>query len=746
MQQENQFLRSLFDNAPFPYQSLDSDGRILSVNRAWQDELGYEKHEVLGRSFVDFVHSDHRENFRQRFVQFITDGRIQGAVWQLICKDGSTLHVSFSGRIAQDEDTRYPRTQCMFYDLNKRSESEEQLRESEELRMAFMESAEEGFALFDAELKLSYINAAGAQMLGMTAEDLVGRTMSNISPETTLAERDGLYQQVLATGKSVSIDEFAQPERFGGRVIANHAFRVGTNLGLILRDVTGAKIAARRLEESEARWRDLAEGSPDHVMILSRDLKIEHVNSGLLGHKVDALIGTYVCSHTAESRRDAARQSLEAVLETDRGTSFETIFVGADGKEVYHESNVVSRRLVGADDSETVGLIVSSRNISKRKSDEVRMDRLLERQTAMASLALGFSSDLDLTDVYRTTYRQVKAVMDPDVFIISHFDAVQDKVQAMYIVCDGEERAPEDICSPAAGPLAEVVRSGKPLVVSDYHTAKAESGVQNQLGLKGEETALPGSQDRGSLPSSALLVPMRVRDKVVGVMQVQSYQQAHYQSDDADLLAGLAGIAGVTIENRELIGQLKESYEGIIHALAKAIELRDPYTKQHQEGVALLARRIAEILGLPQEQLRAIELAANIHDIGKVIIPAEILSKPSHLSGAQMSIVQSHVMSAHEVLEDIAFPWDIDAIVLQHHERLDGSGYPQGLRGDAIRIESRILGVADIADAMMSHRPYRPAHSLEDTMSELLRLRGSALDEAVVDACLIVLKQTAAEA
>ncbi|MBU1049599.1 HD domain-containing protein, partial [Candidatus Bipolaricaulota bacterium] len=141
---------------------------------------------------------------------------------------------------------------------------------------------------------------------------------------------------------------------------------------------------------------------------------------------------------------------------------------------------------------------------------------------------------------------------------------------------------------------------------------------------------------------------------------------------------------------------------------------------------------------------RAIVLAANIHDIGKVIIPAEILSKPSRLSQAQMSIVQSHVAVAHEVLEDIDFPWPIDEIVSQHHERLDGTGYPKGIRGDSIRLEARILGVADIADAMMSHRPYRPAFSLEDTITELLRLRGHALDSTVVDACLTVLRQDAA--
>jgi len=202
----------------------------------------------------------------------------------------------------------------------------------------------------------------------------------------------------------------------------------------------------------------------------------------------------------------------------------------------------------------------------------------------------------------------------------------------------------------------------------------------------------------------------------------------------------LASITAVAVENRSLVTKSQAAYEGTIRALSKAIELRDPYTSQHQEGVARIAAKISEQLGLKGDQLRAVELSAHIHDIGKVVIPAEILSKPTALTDAQMLIVQAHVEAADEVLSGVAFPWPIADIVCQHHERLDGSGYPNGLRDDQIRLEARILAVADIADAMMSHRPYRPAFSLEETVAELRRLSGQALDSAVVDACLGVLE------
>lgn len=745
MQQENQFFRSLFDNAPFPYQSLDSEGRILAVNKAWQEELKYEKHEVLGRWFGDFVHSDQREIYRERFRQFEEEGYVQGTVWQLLRKDGSTLHVSLSGRIARDENSRFLRTQCIFFDLSKRSESEEKLRESEELRMAFMESAEEGFGLFDADLRLVYINGGGARLFGSTTDEMVGRTMADISPGTVQTDRFARFKRVLETGEGFFVDEYAPPLPLGDRCFALQAFKVGDNLGIVLRDVTETKLSERRLQESEARWRSMAEGSPDHVMILDQELKIEYVNYASPGLTIDQLIGTPLYEYVEPKQQDGVRLVLQTALESGEQGIYETEYADPDGNVISYESRVVPRVVNG----EIVGLIVSARDITDRKHIAERIERLLKHETAMASLAIDFGKARALLDVYRATYRQVKAVMDASSFIISRFDSARELITARYVISHGDEQdvsavLPIALASDGKGIQSQVIQTGEPVIAANLREAMANSETLHHSPGGGREVRMLKLADNvPGLPQSALFVPIRIRDEIVGVMQVQSYELDTYQAEDAELLAGLASIMAVAIENRELVRESQTSYEGIIQALAKAIELRDPYTSQHQIGVARIATRIARSLRLPGEQIRAIELAANTHDIGKIIIPAEILSKPSELTGAQMSIVQSHVAAAREVLEDIAFPWPIDDIVVQHHERLDGSGYPAGIQGESIRMEARVLGVADIAHAMLSHRPYRPAHSLEDTMAELLRLRGSALDAVVVDACLDVLKQEA---
>jgi len=743
VQRESQFFRSLFDDAPFPSHSLDSEGRILAVNKAWQEELGYERHEILGRWFGDFICADQRETFRERFARFVSEGRVSGTVWQLLRKDGTSLNVSFSGRIAQDENSRFLRTQCMFFDLSKRSEAEEQLRQSEELRMAFLESADEGFALFDSQLRLIYINQAAVRMFDSPPDVFVGRTMAELSPEVEQTDRYVLYQRVLETGESFSIDEYKKSSESGGNWYAVHAFKVGENLGVIWRDVTNAKRSERRLQESEARWRSMAEGSPDHVMILDQELKIEYVNYASPGLTIDQLIGTPLYEYVDPKQQDSVRLALQTALESGAPGTYETEYSDPDGKIINYESRVVPRVVNG----EIVGLIVSARDITDHKQNAERIERLLKRETAMASLAIDFGRAKNLLDVYRATYRQVKAVVDASSFIISRFDAPQQLITASYVVYNGDEQDVSAIpplapASDGMGIQSQVIRTGEPIIVANPREAMANSEtLYHSSGERREISKLNLADNVPGLPQSTLLVPIRIRDEIVGVMQVQSYELDSYQAEDTELLAGLASITAVAIENRELVRESQTSYEGIIQALAKAIELRDPYTSRHQVGVALIATRIARSLHLLSEQIRAIELAANIHDIGKVIIPAEILSNPGRLSSAQMSIVQSHVAAAHEVLEDIDFPWPIDEIAVQHHERMDGSGYPDGLEGDEIRLEARILGVADIADAMLSHRPYRPAYSLEDTMAELRRQRGSTLDPAVVDACLDVLKQ-----
>jgi PAS domain S-box-containing protein len=186
---------------------------------------------------------------------------------------------------------------------------------------------------------------------------------------------------------------------------------------------------------------------------------------------------------------------------------------------------------------------------------------------------------------------------------------------------------------------------------------------------------------------------------------------------------------------------LSQSLEKTIQAVAGAVEMRDPYATAHQERVADLACAIGMELGLTNEQLRGLHLAATVHDLGKIRIPVQFLIKPGKLTAVELSFVRTHPQAGFEILQGIEFLSPIANIVLQHHERLDGSGYPQGLKGGEILLEARILGVADVVEAMTSTRAYRPALALDAALSEIIEHRGSWYEAAAVDACIRLFRE-----
>ncbi len=194
-------------------------------------------------------------------------------------------------------------------------------------------------------------------------------------------------------------------------------------------------------------------------------------------------------------------------------------------------------------------------------------------------------------------------------------------------------------------------------------------------------------------------------------------------------------------ERNVMAERLRRSLIQTVQAMAVTIEKRDPYTAGHQERVAVLASAIGDKLGLTGERLEGLRLGATIHDIGKIYVPSELLNRPGRLSDLEYMVIQSHPTVGHEILAGVEFPWPVAQMVLQHHERLDGTGYPNGLKGEAIMLESRILAVADVVEAMSTHRPYRPALPLETALEEIERGSGKIYDPEVVQATLTLFRE-----
>lgn len=286
-------------------------------------------------------------------------------------------------------------------------------------------------------------------------------------------------------------------------------------------------------------------------------------------------------------------------------------------------------------------------------------------------------------------------------------------------------------------PMGTAIRSGVPVIEKNSSEAPA---------------FLPWGVGESRLPYGSLIsLPLMSRHQVIGCLTI--YADAcddAFGGEEEKLLLELAddmayGIVALrshaerdsmSDELQINVEKLRTALEGTVQVVASTVEVRDPYTAGHQRRVALLARAIAEEMGLSDNQINGVFMAGVVHDLGKIYVPAEILSKPKQLNDLEFNLIKTHPQVGYDLLKTIEFPWPIAQIVYQHHERLDGTGYPSGLAGEDIMIEARILAVADVVEAMASHRPYRPSRGMSKALSEISDQQGTLYDQQVVDACL----------
>jgi PAS domain S-box-containing protein len=292
------------------------------------------------------------------------------------------------------------------------------------------------------------------------------------------------------------------------------------------------------------------------------------------------------------------------------------------------------------------------------------------------------------------------------------------------------------------GPSGRAVRSGITQLCQDI--------ANDPLFRPWREAAL-----KRGYASSIALVLKNENGEVFGILTVYAEEVNTFITAEVALLEEMAGdlAFGVHVlrirHERDLalekiqlqLAQLSNNLEDTVHAIATIVEMRDPYTSGHQVRVAKLAAAIAKQMELPDEQVHAIHLAGVVHDLGKVRIPSEILSKPGELTDVECSLIKIHPQAGYDILKDIDFPWPIAQMVLQHHEHMDGSGYPQGLKGEEILLGARILSVADVVEAMSSFRPYRPGLGIDAALEEISSHRGSHFDPQVVDVCLALFRE-----
>jgi putative nucleotidyltransferase with HDIG domain len=389
---------------------------------------------------------------------------------------------------------------------------------------------------------------------------------------------------------------------------------------------------------------------------------------------------------------------------------------------------------------------MSSKNLDRIMKPEQAAQIELERRgwalsalsEAAAALARANSSDLLVAEV-------CNAIASQGPYVLAWVGKAEDDANKSVKVLGGAGSAIAYIENivvswsehslTGRGPAGTAIRTSKPSVVDDTELDLDFASwreLARKFGIR-----------------SAIGCPIMDGDgHPYGCLMVYSKVPSAFQSPEVQLFDSLAkeigfGLRSIDrqkklddeIHEKELIQErLASALRATIEAMSRTMEWRDPYTAGHQKRVAAISTAIAQKMGFDNDAVQALYMAGMVHDIGKMAVPSEILTKPSHLTELEMQMVQGHVESGYQILKDIPFPWPIAEMVRQHHERLDGSGYPRGLKGDEISLQARILAVADTIEAMATHRPYRPARGLSAAMNEIRAEAGIKLDARVVDA------------
>jgi PAS domain S-box-containing protein len=506
-------------------------------------------------------------------------------------------------------------------------------------------------------------------------------------------------------------------------------------------------IRARKATERELRealeqlklFRTMIDHSPDGIEIIDPETRrFVDVNEAVctsLGYTREEMLGMHVLDIDA-SDDQMELELLDGQLRERGQIRFERVHRRKDGSEVPVEVNL---KMLELDRPYALSI---TRDITKRKETEAELLRL--------NRGLRTLSEVNRTVVRATSEAQL---MRDICGIMSGHGGY--RLAWIGLARDDEEKSIAVMALSGAG---EGYLKGLDLSWADVPSGRGPAGIAIRSG----DTQIV--QNIGNDPrfdawrvaaqeygfGSSITLPVMASGRAFGVLNLYSATTDAFGESELELLEEVASdlAFGITnlrtrLERDEAVQQreqqvvrLRDNMEDAVEAIATVVEMRDPYTAGHQRRVAELAAAIAREMGLGEDQVHGVHLAGIVHDIGKIHIPAEILSKPGALSHLEYAFVKLHSQAGYDILKGIDFPWPIAQTVLQHHERLDGSGYPQALSGDNIVQDARILCVADVVESMSSHRPYRPGRGLDAALDEIRRNRGVLYDPQAVDACL----------
>ncbi|MEN6433324.1 MAG: PAS domain S-box protein [Smithella sp.] len=579
---------------------------------------------------------------------------------------------------------------------NKRKQMEQALSQSEEKYRNILENIEDGYYEVDLAGNFTFFNGSLCRILGFSHKEMISMNNRQYTEEEGSKKLFHVLNQVYKTGEPAKEFDWQIIRKDGTKRHIEASVSLlkdlsGKPTGFrgIVRDITERKLADQSLRESEKYFKEITENSSDIIVITDKNGDIKYCSRSIerfSGYKPEELIGksVFIFIHPDEVER-AAHDFGEAIAIKDSPIPPNAFrVVHKDASERYFEG--MGKNLL--DNPSVAGIVMNIHDVTERRLAE----EALRKNEAK--------------------YRQLAEDAHEGIF--------QSTAEGRYITVNqafanilGYE-SPEEV-------VKNITDIAHQVYVHPEDRANIVQIIEKEGSVKGYEAQFyrkDGSKTWVSINMHA------IRDDQGNLL--------YYQGIDQDI----TDRKKMEKERQENIERLRRSLGATINAMAVTVETRDPYTAGHQRRVADLARTIASEMRLTNEQIDGIRMASMIHDIGKISIPSEILAKPTKLTELEFSLIKTHSQSGYNILKDIDFLWPVAQIILQHHERINGSGYPNGLTGEQILLESQILAVADVVEAISSHRPYRPAFGINIALNEITKNRGILYNPDIVDACL----------
>ena len=678
------------------------EGILRYTNARLAQIVGYSVEELTGKPFTDFFTPEEVPKVLDRYKRRMA-GKDVAPVYETALKhnDGSRVDIEINAGVITYEGK--PADLALVRDITERKRAEDALRQSEEKYRNILENMQEGYFELDLAGNYTFANDAECRNIGYPKEEMVGMNFRQYTNEENAKILYQPYYELYRTGKSIEILEVESIRKDGTKVIYETSASLirdaeGKPIGFrgISRDITERKQAEETLKESEEKFRLLFERSADGYLIIDNGRYIDCNEAALriTGFTVkEQLIGLRPIDISPEYQPDgessAAKAERMIALAYEKGSHyFEWVRKRFDGSELALEVMLTAIPMKGRRLLHTTW-----RDISERKRAEKKLRRSEEKYRSLVENAQ--------EGIFQSTAE-------------GHHITVN---QAFANILGYE--SPEEV-------LATIADIPHQVYVHPDDRTKILQIIEKEGSVKSYEAEFykkDGSKTWVSINMHA------VRDEEGRLL--------YYQGTDQNITEKKK----IKAERQENIERLRKSLEAMINAMAVTVETRDPYTAGHQRRVADLARAIAVEMNLKREQIDSIRMASMIHDIGKIAVPAEILSKPTKLTDLEFDLIKTHSQSGYDILKDIEFPWPLADFVLQHHERMNGSGYPQGLKGDDILLEARIMAVADVVEAIASYRPYRPALGIDLALEEISGNKGILYDADAVDACLKLFRE-----